>query len=102
MDNCIFCKIAAGEIASDFLYEDEQLVAFRDISPKAPMHILIIPKKHLPSLAEASPEDQALLGKICLVARDLAEAAGYSESGYRLLTNCREDSGQEVPHLHFH
>ena len=102
MEDCIFCKIASGIIPSDFLYEDNDVVAFKDISPRAPVHILIIPKKHIASLAEITQDDSALMGKICYVASKLAEVAGCAESGYRLLTNCRADSGQEVPHIHFH
>ncbi len=101
-EDCIFCKLANGVIPTDLLYEDDDVAAFRDISPRQPVHILIIPKAHIPSLAEIAPEHQALLGKICLVAQRLAEENGVAESGYRLLTNCRADSGQEVPHLHFH
>ncbi|MCR4963057.1 MAG: histidine triad nucleotide-binding protein [Firmicutes bacterium] len=101
-DDCIFCKLASGAIPTDFLYEDEDVAAFRDISPRQPVHILIIPKAHIPSLADITPEHQALLGKICLVAKKLAAENGVAESGYRLLTNCGADSGQEVPHLHFH
>ncbi|MDO4581542.1 MAG: histidine triad nucleotide-binding protein [Bacillota bacterium] len=100
--DCIFCRIAGGEIPCDFLYADEQIVAFNDMHPQAPVHILIIPKKHIPSLAEMSEEDIALVGRINLVAAQLAEAVGIGKSGYRLISNCRADSGQEVPHLHYH
>ncbi len=102
LEDCIFCKLANGGLPCDFLYEDDDLVAFRDISPKAPVHVLIIPKQHIASLAEVTPAQEAVLGRICLVAQKLAESLGCAESGYRLLTNCRADSGQEVPHLHFH
>jgi len=100
--NCIFCRIADRDIPSPLLYEDEDVVAFADLNPRAPVHILIIPRKHIASLAEVGAEDAALLGKIALVAKQLAEEHGIAESGYRLLTNCRADSGQEVPHLHYH
>lgn len=100
--DCVFCRIADRDIPSPLLYEDEDIVAFKDLNPQAPVHILIIPRKHLPSLAEMEPGDQALLGKMALVAKKLAEENGISENGYRLICNCRADSGQEVPHIHFH
>ena len=102
MSDCLFCKIAAGEIPSAKVYEDEEILAFRDIAPKAPVHILLIPKKHLASLAEAGPDDAALLGKMQLFARQLAEKEGVAESGFRVLTNSGPNSGQEVAHLHYH
>jgi histidine triad (HIT) family protein len=102
MEGCIFCRIAAGQIPTNFLYEDEEIAAFRDINPRAPVHILIIPKKHLASLAQVEEEDTALLGRICLTARRLAESEGIADTGYRLISNCGKDSGQEVAHLHFH
>ena len=102
MENCLFCKIAAGQIPSSKVYEDEDFLAFRDIAPKAPVHILIIPKKHLADLASCVKEDSAMLGRLNLLAVKIAEAEGIVKSGFRLLTNCREDSGQEVAHLHFH
>ena len=99
---CIFCRIADRDVPSPLLYEDEEIVAFNDLHPQAPVHILIIPRKHLASLAEMEERDQALLGKMAAVAKLLAEQQHISESGYRLICNCRADSGQEVPHLHFH
>ncbi len=99
MSDCLFCKIAAGEIPSAKVYEDEEILAFRDIAPKAPVHILLIPKKHLASLAEAGPDDAALLGKMQLLARQLAEKEGVAESGFRVLTNSGPNSGQEVAHV---
>ena len=102
MSDCLFCKIAAGEIPSAKVYEDEEILAFRDIAPKAPVHILLIPKKHLASLAEAGPDDAAWLGKMQLLARQLAEKEGVAESGFRVLTNSGPNSGQEVAHLHYH
>ena len=100
--DCIFCRIADRDVPSPLLYDDEYVCAFRDLNPKAPVHILIIPKKHVPSLAELEEEDLHLVSRIARVAQKLAEEEGISDSGYRLLTNCRADSGQEVPHLHFH
>jgi len=102
MENCIFCRIAAGQLPTNFLYEDEEIAAFRDINPRARVHILIIPKKHIASLAQVEEGDAALLGRMCLVARQLAEEEGIASSGYRLISNCGKDSGQEVAHLHFH
>ncbi len=102
MENCIFCKMANKEIEPKVVYEDAEILAFYDIAPKMPVHVLIIPKKHIASLAEAQEEDLALLGKMQLVAKKIAEELGISESGYRLVSNCRADSGQEVPHLHYH
>lgn len=102
MSDCLFCKIAAGDIPSTKVYEDEEILAFRDIAPKAPVHILLIPKKHLASLAEAGPEDAARLGKMQLLARQLAEQEGVAESGFRVVANSGPNSGQEVAHLHYH
>ena len=100
--DCIFCRIADRDIPSPLLYEDEEVCAFADLHPKAPLHVLIIPKKHIPSLAELEAADLPLMGKVVAVAQQIAAEQGYAESGYRLLSNCRADAGQEVPHLHFH
>lgn len=100
--DCIFCKIVAGEIPADIVYEDEQVLAFRDIAPQAPTHILIIPRKHIASINEAEPEDQAVLGKLLLSARHLAQAEGLSDAGYRLVINTGEHGGQTVFHIHLH
>ncbi|MBQ3179748.1 MAG: histidine triad nucleotide-binding protein [Firmicutes bacterium] len=102
MTDCLFCKIAAGEIPSAKVYEDEEILAFRDINPQAPVHILIIPKKHVASLAEVGEEDTALLGKIQVLTRKLAEQEGVAVSGFRIVSNSGPDSGQEVGHLHYH
>jgi histidine triad (HIT) family protein len=102
MSDCIFCRILAGEIPASKVYEDEELLAFEDISPKAPVHILIIPKRHIGSLNDAGPEHDALIGRIVLKAADLAMERGIAQSGYRVLANCNKDAGQEVFHLHFH
>lgn len=102
MTDCLFCKIAAGDIPSAKVYEDEEILAFRDIAPKAPTHILIIPKKHMASLAEAGEEDAALLGRMQLLAKKLAEQEGIAVSGFRIVSNSGPDSGQEVAHLHYH
>lgn len=102
MSDCIFCKIVNKEIPSEVVFEDEQVLAFKDINPLAPVHLLIIPKKHMESLNQASPEDEGLLGHILIVARQLAREFGVSDSGYRVVTNIGEDGGQVVKHLHFH
>lgn len=102
MGDCIFCKIIKGEAPADFVYQDKDLVVFRDINPKAPVHLLIIPKKHLPRLEEAGEEDQRLLGKMLLVAKKIAQEQGVAEAGYRLSINNGESAGQIIPHLHIH
>lgn len=102
MSDCIFCKIIDGEIPSKKVYEDEDILAFEDINPLAKVHILLIPKKHIPTIADISEEDIALLGKINWVATRIAEEKGLSADGYRLVNNCRAYGGQEVFHLHFH
>lgn len=101
-EDCIFCKIASGDIKTDFLYHDDEVVAFRDINPKAPTHILIIPREHIPSLNDTTPEHKRLLGHMSNVACALAKSEGVDKGGYRLLINCGPDAGQEVPHLHLH
>lgn len=102
MEDCVFCKIIRGEIPSEIVYEDEQILAFKDIQPAAPIHILVIPKKHIPSLVEIEKEDEALIGKIYSVINIVAKQQGVKEKGYRVIVNCGEDGGQEVGHLHFH
>jgi len=98
----IFEKIIAGEIPADIIYRDDRLVCFRDIKPVAPVHLLIVPIKPVPTTDDIADEDAALLGHMILVARDLARQQGLAESGYRLVINCNSDAGQEVPHLHLH
>ena len=100
MEDCLFCKIAAGEIGGPFLYEDELVVAFDDISPQAPIHTLIIPKQHHASLSD--DPDEALLGRILRVAHEVARIKGIDESGYRVIQNNGDDARQSVHHLHFH
>ncbi len=102
MENCLFCKIASGEIPGDIVYQDEDVVAFRDIHPQAPVHILLIPRRHISSMAEVTPEDGPLLGIIFSVAAKLAHKLGVDEGGYRVVTNVGPDAGQSVFHLHFH
>jgi len=100
--SCIFCQIAAGEIDSEIVHRDEQVVAFRDLNPQAPVHILIIPIQHIENLADASDEQAELLGHCNLVAAQIAREEGIAEDGYRLVTNAGADGGQSVDHLHFH
>jgi histidine triad (HIT) family protein len=100
--DCVFCRIVAGEIPADIVYQDKALLAFRDIHPQAPTHILIIPKSHIASLADITAKHQALMGRIILLARDLAEKEGISDRGYRLSVSTGADGGQLVPHVHFH
>ena len=102
MEDCIFCKIIKGEIPSNKVYEDEEILAFRDINPAAPVHVLVIPKKHISSLAQIEKEDEAIIGRIYTTINEIAKAEGIFEKGFRVIVNCGEDGGQEVPHLHFH
>ncbi|MFR0822333.1 MAG: histidine triad nucleotide-binding protein [Clostridia bacterium] len=101
-ENCVFCKIIKGEIPSDKVYEDEEFLAFRDIQPAAPIHILVIPKKHIAMLTDLQPEDEIMIGKIYTVINKIAKQEGFEKQGYRVIANCGKDSGQEVMHIHFH
>ena len=101
MENCLFCKIAAGDIPSSIIYQDEHVVAFQDINPVAPQHILIIPRRHLSSMDELTSEDAQLLTRIFTTAKQIAHESGLKQ-GYRFLTNVGPDAGQSVLHLHFH
>lgn len=102
MEDCLFCKIINKEISSTIVYEDELVIAFKDIHPVAPVHILVIPKKHISSLNELEEQDEALVGKIYTVINKIAKQEDISEKGFRVIVNCGEDGGQEVKHLHFH
>ena len=102
MNDCLFCKIIKGEIPSNKVYEDDEILAFYDINPAAPIHILVIPKKHIDSLAKIEKEDELLIGKIYGVINKIAEEKGFKEEGYRVIVNCGKNGGQEVMHLHFH
>jgi histidine triad (HIT) family protein len=99
---CIFCQIASGKIPSDTVYQDEEVIAFRDIQPQAPVHLVIIPRRHIPSLAHLSEADSALVGRMVAIANQLARKEGVADKGYRLAVNCGEEGGQAVPHLHLH
>ncbi len=101
MADCIFCSIANKEIPSKVVYEDDQIICFHDLEPQAPVHVLIIPKKHIPSLDDVSGEDQQLMGHILVKVKEIAEILGL-ENGYRLVNNCGEDGFQTVKHIHFH
>jgi histidine triad (HIT) family protein len=102
MSDCIFCKIITGEIPSTNVYKDEQVTAFRDISPAAPTHILIVPNKHIDSVNDMTTEDEPLIGRLFSVAKQLAAQEGIAESGYRLIVNTNAGAGQTVFHIHLH
>lgn len=103
--NCLFCKIIAGQIPSKKVYEDEELFVFHDIHPWAPVHFLMVPKQHIPSMAQLQPEHAALVGRMMVLAPQLAAQEGcrpYPQGGFRVIANTGDDGGQEVHHLHFH
>ncbi|MFR8103698.1 MAG: histidine triad nucleotide-binding protein [Clostridia bacterium] len=100
--DCIFCKIIQKEIPSDIVYEDDEILAFKDIHPMAPIHVLVIPKKHIDSINQLSKDDELLVGKIYIVIQKIAKEMQIAEDGYRVIVNCGENGGQEVKHLHFH
>ncbi len=102
MTNCIFCDMIEGKLKADVVYESENVFAFKDIMPKAPVHILIIPKKHIPTLNDIKVEDKLVIGEILLVAQEIAKKFGLSEKGYRTVFNCNQDAGQAVFHIHLH
>jgi len=101
-ENCLFCKIAVGQIAAKIVYQDEDLVVFEDINPQAPHHMLIIPRRHIASVEDLKPDDGPLLAHIFITAAKLAHDMGFGEGGYRIVTNVGPDAGQSVFHLHFH
>lgn len=102
MSDCIFCKIASGELSATKIYEDEDLLAIRDIKPLAPVHILIIPKKHIPTLLDLTESDMPIFAKIAKVANELAKKEGVAERGFRVMINVNEEGGQKIFHLHAH
>ena len=102
MEDCIFCKIINGEIPSEKVYEDEEILAFKDINPAAPVHILVIPKKHIKSLLEVNEEDSKIIAKIYEVINKIVKDMKMEEDGFRVIVNCGKDAGQEVMHLHLH
>jgi histidine triad (HIT) family protein len=102
VENCIFCRIVEKQIPSKIVYEDENVLAFHDIDSKAPVHILIIPKEHIPSLNDVNQQNSQVIAHIFSVIVQIAENLGVKDSGYRVVTNCGSDAGQSVNHLHFH
>jgi histidine triad (HIT) family protein len=102
MDGCIFCKIASKEIESNVVYEDDHVLAFDDVNPQAPVHTLIIPKRHVGNHLMLAEEHAGLLGKLHAAVNEVAHSKGIDESGFRIVINCNPDAGETVPHLHFH
>ena len=102
MEDCVFCKIIKGEIPSEKVYEDDEILAFKDIQPAAPIHILVIPKKHIENLLEVKGQDSYLIGKIYQTINKIAKDMKIEKDGFRVIVNCGKDAGQEVMHLHFH
>ena len=102
MVDCLFCKMVNGEIKPDVVYENEAILAFRDINPQAPVHVLVVPKKHIATLNDLEPEHDVLVGEMYLTAKKVAGKLGIAESGYRTVMNCNEGAGQSVFHLHLH
>jgi len=102
MSECLFCRIAAGEIPAKIVFNDEKVVAFEDIKPQAPIHIIIIPRKHIPTVLDLDEEDRELVGLMHLVANQIAAEKSLTQDGFRLVTNCKKSAGQEIFHLHIH
>ena len=102
MTDCVFCKMVAGEIKPDIVYEDDQVLAFRDANPQAPTHVLVIPKTHIATLNDLEPDHAALMGKLYLAAQKVAHDDGIAERGYRTVINTNADAGQTVAHIHLH
>jgi len=102
MTDCLFCKIIAGEIPADFVYQDEKVVAFNDIQPRAPHHILIIPRKHIATLNDLTPAETDVAGHLLITAQQIAAKLGIAEPGYRVVMNCNAGAGQAVYHIHLH
>ena len=102
MTNCLFCRIISGDIQGAIVYEDERIVALKDINPQAPTHLLVIPRRHIATLNDLAPEDDGLVGEMTRRAAALAAEHGYAERGYRTVFNCNADAGQTVFHIHLH
>lgn len=102
MNDCLFCKMASGEITPDVVWETDELIAFRDINPQAPSHILIVPRKHISTLNDLTQADASLVGKMFLCAQEIAQQEGIAEPGYRTVMNCNAGAGQSVFHIHLH
>lgn len=101
-EDCLFCKILSGDIPADVIYESDTAIAFRDINPKAPTHVLVIPRKHIATINDIGDEDEGIVGSLYSAAKDIAVAEGISEVGYRAVMNCNEAAGQTVFHIHLH
>ena len=102
MSDCIFCKIANGDIPSEFLYEDDEIVAFRDLNPQAPTHVLVIPREHIATANDLTQENASIVAIMMLAAKQIAEREGIAERGYRTVLNCNAEAGQSVFHIHLH
>lgn len=102
MADCLFCRIIAGEIPGAFVHKDDRIVAFKDMNPQAPMHVLVVPRRHIATLNDLSAEDDALLGEMARVAGNIAKEHGHAERGYRTIFNCNAAAGQTVFHIHMH
>ena len=102
MNHCLFCGIIEGTVKGEIVYQDDSVVAFKDITPRAPVHLLIVPRKHIATVSDIEPADGAVVGAIFFVAAKLARERGIAESGYRIVVNCGADAGQTVFHLHYH
>jgi len=100
--SCLFCNIAQKKIPATLVYEDDDVVAFKDLNPQAPTHVLVIPRKHIETLNDVQPEDAELIGKVILAAKKIAKENGHAEAGYRLVLNCNKEAGQTVFHIHCH
>jgi histidine triad (HIT) family protein len=101
-DDCLFCKILAGEIPADIVFESDSVIGFRDISPQAPTHVLVIPRRHISTINDLEEGDRELVGELYLAAKQIASDEGLSEAGYRVVMNCNEGAGQSVFHIHLH
>jgi histidine triad (HIT) family protein len=102
MSDCLFCKIVAGSIPAGLIHQDDELIAFSDINPQAPLHALIVPRRHIPTLNDLGPADDGLVGSMFRTAAALAKERGYAERGYRTVFNCNREAGQSVFHIHLH
>jgi histidine triad (HIT) family protein len=102
MADCLFCKMVSGEIKPDIVFEDDEVLAFRDVNPQAPMHVLVIPKTHISTVNDLTPEHTGLVGRMYLAAQKIAADEGVAEPGYRLVMNCNSEAGQSVYHIHLH
>jgi histidine triad (HIT) family protein len=100
--DCLFCKILSGDIPADIIYESDSAIAFRDVNPQAPTHVLVIPRKHVATINDLDEDDQQMVGSLYLAAKEVARAEGISEEGYRAVMNCNEGAGQSVFHIHLH